>query len=154
MDSGLINDIQTCWTPADPKAGILIQRFDGVWHYSVTLSNTAAIAWGPVQSARPYGLGCLAIHSIEPEFRATTKVSYLDKDTIRQNILASIPAFHHRWNYGIQGWNCEHWARLVATGHPISYQIKEQAFGLFDACGTLHYRGEAIEELHKQAVTN
>jgi hypothetical protein len=61
------------------------------------------------------------------------------------------PAFHNKWHYGVQGWNCEHWARLVVTGNPICYQTKEMLFGIFDL-GALNYRSEAIEELNKFKV--
>jgi hypothetical protein len=51
--------------------------------------------------------------------------------------------------YGIQGWNCEHWARLVVSGEPISYQIKELGLGIFDLFGVLHSTGEAIQRLNQ-----
>jgi hypothetical protein len=90
----------------------------------------------------------LVIHDLGPEFRDAVHVPYLPQAEILQNVIASVPAFHCQWNYGFQGWNCEHWARLVVSGQPISYQVKEQGFGLFDAFGVLHFRGEAIAELN------
>ncbi|MBD2210745.1 hypothetical protein H6G27_12765 [Nostoc linckia FACHB-104] len=39
------------------------------------------------------------------------------------------------WHYGVLGWNCEHFARLVATGEAISYQIKESPLAFLNNNG-------------------
>ena len=149
QDSKLIAQIQQSWNPKSNRSGRLIQRFDGVLHYSVTLSDTCAIAWGPSKNLKIYSEGCLQLHEINLKFTETQSVKYLKKCEVFENILASVAAFHHKWKYGVQGWNCEHWARLVATGHPISYQVKESGFGIFDLFGVLHDRQEAIEQLNR-----
>lgn len=148
-DAQLIEEIERCWNPLSKRSGTLLQRFDGVWHYSVALSNTSAIAWGPREAGQLYDRGCLRIHQFGYEFKDAIHVPYLSKDEIFGNIIASFPAFHNKWKYGVQGWNCEHWARLVVSGQPISYQIKEQGFGIFDLFGVSYLRGEAILELNK-----
>jgi hypothetical protein len=45
-------------------------------------------------------------------------------------------AFHHLWHYGVHGWNCEHWARLVVSGDPVSYQFAQTGWGIltFSEC--------------------
>jgi hypothetical protein len=90
-----------------------------------------------------------APHSLGAEFKDAVKVPYLSKDEILENLIASVPAFHYKWKYGFQGWNCEHWARLVVSGQPISYQVKKQGFGAFDLFGVLYFRDEAIKQLNK-----
>lgn len=148
-DGELIEKIRQCWNPLSKRSGTLVQRFDGLWHYGVALSDTSAISWGPRETSKLYDKGCLVIHCLGYEFRDAVQVSYLLKDEIFENIIASVSAFHNKWNYGVQGWNCEHWARLVVSGQPISYQIKEQGFGIFDVFGVLYFRGEAVTELNK-----
>ena len=148
-DGDLVEGIQRCWNPSSKRSGVLVQRFDGVWHYSVALSDTAAISWGPSEELQIYHQGCLVIHGLGHEFRDAVQVSYLSEDEIFENLIASVPAFHNKWKYGVQGLNCEHWARLVVSAQPISYQVKEQGFGVFDAFGVLYFRGEAIEQLNK-----
>lgn len=149
QEQDLILQIQQAWNKNFKRAGSLIQRFDGVWHYSVTLSETHAIAWGPSKNLKIYSEGCLKIHKIDRKYTETKWVQHLCKCEIFENILASVFAFHYKWKYGVQGWNCEHWARLVTTGHPISYQVKESGFGIFDLFGVLHDRQEAIEQLNR-----
>lgn len=148
-DNELIKKIQERWNLLSTRSGILVQRFDGVWHYGVALSDTSAISWGPSKALQLYHRGSLEVHQLGREFKDAIQVSYLSKDEILKNLIASVQAFHNKWEYGVQGWNCEHWARLVVSGQPISYQVKEQGFGLFDAFGVLHFRGEAIEQLNK-----
>lgn len=126
-----------------------MQRFDGFWHYGVALSDTQAISWGPCEEAKPYYTGRLRVHPLGSEFKDAVSVAYIDKAEIFKNVMASVPAFHHKWNYGLQGWNCEHWARLVVSEQPISYQVKDQLFGMFDLFGVLHCRGEAIAHLNQ-----
>jgi len=144
----LIDDIHAHWRPASGQAGTLVQRYDNFfWHYGVALSSTHAISWGPQTTGNPHTLGQLVIHELGPLFQDAIHVPYLKPTDILANLIASVPAFHLRWNYGFQGWNCEHWARLVVSGQPICYQVKEQGFGLADVFGTLHFRGEAITEM-------
>ncbi|MBD2096959.1 hypothetical protein H6F90_17805 [Trichocoleus sp. FACHB-591] len=149
IDSELVKELKQCWNPLSIRSGTLVQRFDGVWHYSVALSDTSAISWGPSEALQLYHQGSLVIHELGPEFKDGIQVPYLPKAEIFKDLTSSIPAFHRKWKYGVQGWNCEHWARLVVSGQPISYQVKEQGFGVLDAFGVLHFRGEAIEQLNK-----
>jgi len=120
----LIAAIQQRWEPTSQRCGRLVQSRRLVWHYSVALSNAWAIAWGPEGGNRPAGDGCLTIHELTPEFIDAHSVAYLPQSDIYDNLLASVIAFHGRGRYGVQGWNCEHWARLVVAGEAMSYQIR------------------------------
>ncbi|MFB2880946.1 hypothetical protein [Floridanema aerugineum] len=153
-DDELIEEIKKCWKPLDSRAGRLVQRFDGVWHFSVALSETFAISWGPREASQLHEIGSLRVHSLGSEFTDAVKVPYLSKNEILENLIASVSAFHYKWKYGFQGWNCEHWAGLAVSGQPISYQVKEQGFGIFDLFGVLHFRGEAIEHLNKHKLSS
>jgi hypothetical protein len=123
----LIAAIRQRWEPSCGRCGRLIQKRGGMiidWHYSVALSDEWAIAWGPERPG-PVGEGCLTIHKLTSEFTDAHSVPYLSLSDIYDNLLASVIAFHARWRYGIQGWNCEHWARLVVTGEAMSYRFVE-----------------------------
>ena len=81
--------------------------------------------------------GRLSVHAIDAACRDVTNVNYLPLAEIYRNLLASVSAFHQVWRYGVHGWNCEHWARLVATGDPVSYQVAQTGWGIFDVFGVL-----------------
>jgi len=94
-----------------------------------------------------WGSGRISVHPIDPACRDVTNVHYLALAEIYRNLLASVAAFHHLWRYGIHGWNCEHWARLVATGDPVSYQVAQTGWGVFDIFGILRRHGSARDHL-------
>lgn len=137
----LISEIMYEWKPDERRCGKLVQRRGAVWHYSAALSNTKAVAWSGI----PHQTGHLTIHEIGPEFIDTVNVVYFEKDRALAHIIASVEAFHNVWQYG-WGWNCEHWARLVTTGEPKSYQVAQLGFGILNLFGFC-YRGEAIPHL-------
>jgi eukaryotic-like serine/threonine-protein kinase len=141
VNDALIQEMLTAWKPSDRRAGQLIQRRTAVWHYSVALSNRKAVSWcGELHQS-----GMLVVHDIIPEFTDTVNVVYMPKDRVLENVISSVSAFHNVWRYG-WGWNCEHWARLVTTGEPKSYQLDTVVFGLLGLFG-FSYREEAIPQL-------
>ena len=148
----MIKAIEQHWRPSDERCGRLIQKPGGlVTHYGVALSNHKAMAWGGVELGSK---GCLVIHDIGPEFSDTQWVMHLPLDQIKHNLLGSVAAFHNEmWLYSLIGWNCEHWARLVTTGQPISYQMRSWPGYLLNTVmgGKLHWRGEAIPHLAANA---
>jgi hypothetical protein len=145
--SEVANTIRACWDPASPRAGQLILRPETVWHYAVTLSDSHAVSWGPVMLRRWHALGQLEVHALEDAFSTAVDVPYLAKPQIYANLLASVPAFHQIWHYGVHGWNCEHWARLVVSGDPISYQVAQTLWGVLDIFGVLHRHRTAKRHL-------
>jgi hypothetical protein len=140
-DQQFIQDILELWKKKDRRAGQLVQRREAVWHYSVALSHRKAISWSGI----PHQTGHMNIHDIGDEFIDTVNVVYLPKDQVLKNLIASVVAFHNIWQYG-WGWNCEHWARLITTGEPKSYQMETVLFGICNLLG-LCYRPEAIPHL-------
>jgi hypothetical protein len=141
MDRFLMEEIFRQWRPDEQRAGKLVQRRSAVWHYSAALSNTKAVAWGGI----PHQTGTMTVHDIGPEFIDTVNVVYFQKERVLTHILGSVSAFHNVWQYG-WGWNCEHWARLVTTGEPKSYQINNAFFGVLNLFGFC-FRSEAIPQL-------
>jgi hypothetical protein len=137
----LVDALKKVWKPDDERCGHLVQRHEVVWHYSVALSNDMAVAWG----GAPHHTGSMRMHAIDPRFTDTINVTYLPIADIYLNLLGSVLAFHENWNYGV-GWNCEHWARLVSTGQPKSYQVSQCLLGILDMLG-FGWRGEAIAYL-------
>jgi len=142
----LDDNIRDRWDPVSLLAGQLILRPSGVWHYGVALSDSYAMSLGPVRSGW-FALGQLEVHPLDEAFSVATQVAYLAKSEIYANLLASASAFHHVWHYGFQGWNCEHWARLVVSGDPISYQLAQTGWGVFDIFGVLRRHRTAKQHL-------
>lgn len=145
--------VRQAWNKHQIRTGLLVQRFSGSqWHYGVALSNQQVIVWEPDQSSTSLGKGRLAIYPLTTDYVDAMAVTYLDSPQIFQNILQSITAFHQEWVYA-EGWNNEHWARLVTTGDPISYQVKEQ-YGLAGLDRPqLYQRPEAKSYLDSSLVT-
>lgn len=135
MNQPLIVEIYQHWDSSHDRTGQLIHRFDGFWHYGVALCNTVGLSWGPCEPGKSYALGQLVVHSLTDFSDAKWVKTYLRKDLVLENLIASVDAFHHKWNYGFQGWNCEHWARLVTTNSPKCYQTQNAVLGLFDVFG-------------------
>lgn len=115
--------IQEHWNPASNKCGKLIKNTNGtVWHYSVALSDEWAMSWG-ANGGGLMNIGHLYLQPITSDFTACDDVDYLDMNKIFKNLNASVKTFHNDWWYNIQGWNCEHWARLVVSGKAVSTQV-------------------------------
>jgi hypothetical protein len=133
MSEALIAEIRKRWSPQDGRCGRLIQRRlvhghgpFSTWHYGVALSDSWAISWGP--KSGDIALLCdgrLKVHHDAHEFRNATAIVHLPLPEICANLIASATAFHRKWLYGVHGWNCEHWARLVTSGKAKSYQVKK-----------------------------
>jgi hypothetical protein len=147
MDYELMRRLKSAWQPCDERSGRLIYRNQGYLHYGVAVSDSFMISWGPSQRGALEDLGILTLEPLSSDLQDVQQVTYLNKETIFDNLVASIPAFHSRWRYGMQGWNCEHWARLVTTKDPISYQIAETGFGLLDLTSSLRRHRSAQDHL-------
>jgi hypothetical protein len=147
MDDDLLSRLRLAWQPCEERSGRLIYRPQGYLHYGVAVSDSFMISWGPSKPGSLEDLGILTLEPLSSDLVDARHVSYQCKERIFLNLIASIPAFHARWRYGMQGWNCEHWARLVTTGDPVSYQIAETGFGLLDVTGSLRRHRSAQDHL-------
>jgi hypothetical protein len=146
-DIAIMNKISQYWNPKAKRCGRLLHKRDWVFHYGVGLSNEKMISWSGLENGSK---GSLVIHDIAPDYWDAQWISLLPKAQVYRNILGSVSAFHNeRWHYHFLGWNCEHWARLAATGQPICYQMTDFPGWFIDVFTgkQLHWRGEAIPHL-------
>ena len=117
----LVTEIKRRWNPSS-RAGCLVRRFQGIWHYGIALSETRAISWNTNNQ--------LNIHDLD-SFADVAKVRRLRERQIFANLIASVYAFHSSdWFYSLSEWNCEHWARLVVSGEAISGQVAVTVVGI------------------------
>jgi len=111
-----------------PNYGRLLQHRDkknpNILHYSVQLNHSDSLAWEPSNSGKEKDRGKLAIWPIKNNFKPDQTKSW-SKENINKALHISVKEFHENWLYELYRFNCEHWARLVATGDCRCYQIAE-----------------------------
>jgi hypothetical protein len=126
----IADEILREWDADMPTSGHLFYQQFGpgrmLAHIAVRLSWKKVICWRERSLGAP---GYLAISDYETpagedRFHRIRDARCLKKDVILKSLLASCECFHERWIYSLWGWNCEHWARLVATGDPVSFQTR------------------------------
>ena len=126
------------------KAGLLIHHkesnSDLALHYHITISNTHAFNFG--------GNG-FAVFQIPRKYYIVESVTLLPKKEVLDRCLIAYELFK-TWNYGLLGWNCEHFARLVTTDEAISYQVKESLLAFLNNNG---YHPLAKEMMDKACQT-
>jgi hypothetical protein len=91
----------------------------GVWHYGIGISNTLIFDTASLTLFDKLDLDVRLVPDVQ-KFRQS--------DTI-DRLCTAIMCFHN-WDYGLLGWNCEHFARLVSTDLAISYEVKKLPFPL------------------------
>lgn len=117
---GKIKSILGNSDPQSPFYGKLLnwQGQDGFWHYGIGLSDTQIFDTG--RGWQPF-----AMSHVRAQFvLGIDEIACSPEQTI-QRLIYALKCFQH-WNYGLLGWNCEHLGRLVATGQPVSYEVKKQ----------------------------
>jgi serine/threonine protein kinase len=122
------------------NAGYLIHhkdhRKDPTLHYHITISDTHAFNFG--------GNG-FAIFPIPRKSQRARYINLLPRKEVLDRCLIAYQLFKD-WDYGILGWNCEHFARLVTTGEAISYQVKESPLAIFNNNGYHPLAKEMMEK--------
>jgi hypothetical protein len=112
-----------------PDYGRLLQHRDrqnpNILHYSVQLNDRDSLAWEPINSGKEKDTGRLAIWEIDWQRFQVDRTLHQDRQRVRQAMHISVGEFHEQWQYELYRFNCEHWARLVATGDCRCYQIAE-----------------------------
>lgn len=99
--------------------GRLLNWTDGfVWHYGIGLSDAHIFDTG--QGLRVFQCSFRPKLVIGVEDQLFTPVQTIER------LLHALRVFQH-WDYGLLGWNCEHFARLVAHDDPISYEVLKMA---------------------------
>lgn len=112
-----------------PDYGRLLQHCDRynphILHYSIQLNDRDSLAWEPVGGGKKKDRGKLAIWPIDWTHFQVDRTSHLDRNRVNRSMHVSVAEFHEQWQYELYRFNCEHWARLVATGDCRCYQIAE-----------------------------
>lgn len=111
---------------ADPKSaryGRLVNWKDPfwkdlVWHYGIGLSDTHIFDTG--QELCCFG----SSHHGAKHVLGVNDLHYAPGAVV-ERLCWALQVFGG-WDYGFLGWNCEHLARLVATGEAKSYGVKEK----------------------------
>ncbi|MGB8700555.1 MAG: hypothetical protein WCD18_14155 [Thermosynechococcaceae cyanobacterium] len=98
------------------------RRFRGVLQYSVRLSDTVAMLWGPATDPG-FSLGSFILEKVSRRRHRLAKwVEGQPQKEIANALHRSLELFHHHWSFDLYQFNSEHWARLVATGQCCSFQ--------------------------------
>ena len=74
-----------------------------------------------------------------------TPTKALPSDLVIQRLIYALDCFK-TWNYGLLGWNCEHYSRLVATNEALSYQVKFSPLAFLNNGG---YNPDAVNFFQK-----
>jgi serine/threonine protein kinase len=144
IEDKIIHEFKTHVDYKSSKAGLLIHHkessSDLALHYHITISDTHAFNFG--------GNG-FAVFRIPTVSYRVESVTLLPKKEVLDRCLIAYELFKN-WDYGLLGWNCEHFARLVTTGEAISYQVKESILAFLNNNG---YHPLAKEMMDKACQT-
>ena len=144
IEDKIIHEFKTHVDYKSSTAGLLIHHkessSDLALHYHITISDTHAFNFG--------GNG-FAVFRIPTVSYSVESVTLLPKKEVLDRCLIAYELFK-TWDYGLLGWNCEHFARLVTTGEAISYQVKESILAFLNNNG---YHPLAKEMMDKACQT-
>lgn len=144
IEDKIIHEFKTHVDYKSSKAGLLIHHkessSDLALHYHITISDTHAFNFG--------GNG-FAVFRIPTVSYSVESVTLLPKKEVLDRCLIAYELFK-TWDYGLLGWNCEHFARLVTTDEAISYQVKESILAFLNNNG---YHPLAKEMMDKACQT-
>ena len=144
IEDNIIREFRTHVDYKSSKAGLLIHHqessSDLALHYHITISNTHAFNFG--------GNG-FAVFRIPRKHHIVKSVTLLPRKEVLDRCLIAYELFK-TWDYGLLGWNCEHFARLVTTGEAISYQVKKSPLAFLNNNG---YHPLAKEMMDKACPT-
>ncbi len=90
-----------------------------------SLNDFDSLAWEPVHSGQEKDTGRIAVWPIDWNHFQPDHSPHQKKERINQALHTSVKEFHESWHYELYRFNCEHWARLIATGDCRCYQIAE-----------------------------
>jgi len=104
-------------------------HYTGILHYVVQINGGQNMGW---RSGTEWNLipplretGCLRLDPIDwPNVTVAEGVILRDRDWIWRALHRSVDLFHEKWDYEFFRFNCEHWARLVATGVCRCHQME------------------------------
>jgi len=118
--SRLVKEIKTKVDRNSKYYGRLLEwHSDFVNHYGIGLSEQYLFSTGEYP----------AVISTSKHPLKMTPTKALKPDLVIERLIYSLDCFKH-WHYGLLGWNCEHYARLIATNQALSYSVKESPLAL------------------------
>jgi hypothetical protein len=123
-----------------PKTDSLENLLSSKSHCSISEFNFHVVNFG--------GNG-FAVFRIPTVSYSVESVTLLPKKEVLDRCLIAYELFK-TWDYGLLGWNCEHFARLVTTDEAISYQVKESILAFLNNNG---YHPLAKEMMDKACQT-
>jgi hypothetical protein len=102
----------------DPGFGQLLYsrdlKFGAVLQYSVQISEAIAIRWTAGKTAQ----GILTLDKVgRRQHRVAKWVEPQPRSVIVASLHCAIDIFHQQWDYSLNQFNSEHWAKLMVTGH-------------------------------------
>jgi hypothetical protein len=102
----------------DPGFGQLIYsrdlRFGGVLQYSVQISEAIALRWTAGNTSK----GVLTLDKVgRRQHRLSKWIEPQPRSVIAASLHCAIDIFHQQWDYSLNQFNSEHWAKLMVTGH-------------------------------------
>jgi acyl carrier protein len=110
-----IEDIERCSNFDSPRYGRLLNWPDktGIWHYGIGLSDTYVFDTGAVWRA---------FEKFDAKFVIGVDNLHQPSEKVISRLKLAVQVFES-WRYDFIGWNCEHLARLAATGEARCYAI-------------------------------
>ena len=145
IEDKIIHEFKTHVDYKSSTAGLLIHHkessSDLALHYHITISDTHAFNFG--------GNG-FAVFRIPTVSYSVESVTLLPKKEVLDRCLIAYELFK-TWDYGLLGWNCEHFARLVTTGEAISYQVKESILAFLNNNGYHPLAKEMMDKAYQTA---
>lgn len=105
----------------------------GFWHYGIGLSDNYIFDLGENLDV---------FHKGDREIKFVKKVRHFSPDKTIKRLAHALCCFKD-WHYGLLGWNCEHYSRLVATNVAICYQVKNSPLAFLNHGG---YHPTAVQD--------
>jgi hypothetical protein len=139
-----IQHLQNHLDPQSPYYGKLLNWCgqDGFWHYGIGLSDAKIFDTGR-------GMQVFDRDSVDAKFVLGIETIAFAPNTTIERLKHALTCFAD-WHYGLLGWNCEHFARLVATDIPISYEVRKTFLRYFNHDG-YHPTAQADFQRYLQA---
>jgi hypothetical protein len=132
----LRTEIEGKANPNSKVYGKLLEWQEGsIDHYAIGLSDDYMFSPG----------GIFSVIQTSKYTLKLTPTKALPPHLVIQRLIYALDCFK-TWNYGLLGWNCEHYARLVATNEALSYQVKFSPLAFLNNGG---YHPEAVNIFQK-----
>jgi hypothetical protein len=129
-----IENIKKCINRQSKFYGKLVNwHSNGFWHYGIGLSN---------EHIFDLGENLDVFHKGNREIKLVEIGRQFSPDKTIKRLAYALCCFKD-WHYGLLGWNCEHYSRLVATNVAICYQVKDSLLAFLNHGG---YHPTAVQD--------